>query len=81
MRAIKNWVVNLIWLVLFVLFASGCSAINVATGYVVNEYCDTELPARMVVRHAVNTAAAPHSVRIDCEGDEAFFTDSQSGSE
>lgn len=81
MRAIKNWIVNFIWIVLFVLFASGCSAINVATGYVVNEYCDTELPARLVVRQSVNMAAAPHTVRIDCDGDEAFFTDSQSGSE
>lgn len=76
MKAIKNWIVNLIWLVLFVLFASGCSTVELASGYIVSEYCDTPHTTRLAVRAFVNAGAAPHTVRIDCEGDTDFFTPS-----
>lgn len=72
---------KLIMLMIMALSVAGCSTLGVATGYVVSEYCETPIPARLVVRESVNVAAAPHKVRIDCDGDQAFFTPSSTGSD
>ncbi len=77
-KAALNWVCNLIWVLIFLLALGGCSAIDVATGYVVNEYCMQPQSARVALREAINVSASPHHVRIDCKGDNPnFFTSSQ----
>ena len=47
----------------------GCSVVDVAAGYVVNEYCSTPQPARIAVRATVDQAASPHRVRVFCHRD------------
>lgn len=56
---------------------SGCSSIEIASGYIVDEYCKTSQPTRISVRALVNAGASPHDVKIVCEGDAELFIDSQ----
>jgi len=60
---------HLFFVVLIAIVLPACSVVDVATGYVVNEYCSTPQPARMAVRATVDQAASPHRVRVFCHRD------------
>lgn len=60
-------------LIPLILALSGCSSIEIASGYIVDEYCTAPQTTRLTVRALVNAGAAPHSVRIDCAGDQDFL--------
>ena len=65
---------------LLIIFLAGCSAVEVATGYVVTDYCSQPQAARFTARALVNAGAAPNSITIDCVVDgygPVFFTGSQ----
>lgn len=64
-------------MILLCVALSGCSSIEIASGYLVDEYCDTPQTTRLTVRALVNAGATPHEVKIICDGDQDFFTDSQ----
>ena len=64
-------------LLCLVVMLSGCSAIEIATGFVVDEYCSQPEAARMAVRQLINAGASPHYVYVSCEVDNNFFVDSQ----
>jgi len=64
-------------LLVLVFMLSGCSAVEIATGYVVDDYCSQPQAARMAVRELINAGASPHYVSISCEIDNNFFIDSQ----
>lgn len=63
-------------LFLTLLMLSGCSAVEIATGYVVDDYCSQPQAARLAVRELISAGAAPHYVSISCEVDSNFFTES-----
>lgn len=72
--AAKNWLINLIFIICVVIALSGCSAVGVATTYVVDEYCQNSQTTRLAVREVINLHAKPHYVRIDCNGDDPFLS-------
>jgi hypothetical protein len=60
-------------LLILVVMLSGCSAVEIATGFVVDDYCSQPEAARLAVRQLINAGAAPHYVYVSCEVDNNFF--------
>jgi hypothetical protein len=77
MKSAFNWLCNLVFLCVLFVALSGCSAVELAAGYVVDEYCDKPQVARFAVRSLVNAGSAPHSVHIHCATDPDFYAGQQ----
>lgn len=80
MRSIVGWACKYIFVILVSIAISACSAVEIATSYVVDDYCSQPVAARLTVRALVNAGASPNHVEIDCAIDhrgQVFFTDSE----
>lgn len=60
-------------LFLCVALLTGCSSVEVATGYVVDQYCEQSEIERIALRSLVNAGASPHYIAISCEHDNNYM--------